>query len=118
MRDPEPPVDEITRLHQVIARMKVELHMTKVEAGRELAEAKEKLSSLPEVVQIGWITGESLRRLKKGGNKSRATVPVHSKPSHVATVQVYMNNSSSVKLPGHDEVLDKLRAIKCERKEG
>lgn len=84
---------------------------------RELAEVKAKLSSRPEVVQIGWITGESLRRLKKGGNKSRATVPVHSKPSHVATVQVYMNNFSTVKRPDQDEVLDKLRAIKVERPE-
>lgn len=40
---------------------------------------------MPKVAEpIAWVTDESLRRLKRGGNGSRGTVPVHTKPSAVA----------------------------------
>lgn len=40
-------------------------------------------------VPVGWITRESLARLKRGGNASRSTVPIHNRQSHVANKPLY-----------------------------
>jgi hypothetical protein len=43
-----------------------------------------------------WITKESLRRLKAGGNESRGTIPVHCTPTRVAKIPVYLNPTDTV----------------------
>lgn len=43
-----------------------------------------------ELNAIGWITYESVYRLKRGGNDSRGTVPIHVERSSVAKMPVYV----------------------------
>ena len=38
----------------------------------------------PPLGTVAWISDESLRRLKRGGNDSKGTVPVHAKKSSVS----------------------------------
>ena len=39
---------------------------------------------MPKRKPLGWITTESLHRLRAGGNDSRGTVPIHRRRSRVA----------------------------------
>lgn len=43
-----------------------------------------------------WITKESLRRLKAGGNESRGTIPVHCTPTRVAKIPVYLSPTDTI----------------------
>ena len=43
-----------------------------------------------EFVCIGWITRESIRRLRRGGNGSRGTVPIHDRLSVTASIPIYI----------------------------
>ena len=38
---------------------------------------------------VAWISHESMRRLREGGN-CKGTVPVHLKPSHTSTIPLYL----------------------------
>jgi hypothetical protein len=37
----------------------------------------------------GWISVESVHRLRSGGNDSKGTVPIHAKPSATSRIPVY-----------------------------
>lgn len=45
-----------------------------------------------EFVHVGWMSSESYRRLIRGGNDSKGTVPVHSSQSAVSHIAVYIGS--------------------------
>lgn len=55
-----------------------------------IAELQARLSAIDAQPVIGWVTRESLARLKRGGNGSRGSVPIHSQRSAVAKTPVFV----------------------------
>jgi hypothetical protein len=62
----------------------------------------ERLAAEPEPKPFAWMTKESERNLKRGGN-CKGTVPVHGRQSHVATVPIYSSSRIA------DDLSDKIR---------
>ena len=64
------------------------------------------------VEPFGWVSRESIYRIKRGGNGSKGTVPIHAKASSISRIPLYTTpsdpgvNAGSVSYTGMSDEVD------------